>query len=148
MNTLTNNRLDPSLLKPGELDDLLAALSPTRKPALVDEQGRQTEIPPVLFETMTRVLQMMKRGSAIIMLPEDETFTTQAAANYLGVSRQFLVGLVEAGEIPFHKVGTHRRIVFKDLLDYDHRRNAARRESLRKLSQEVSAAGLYDGESN
>jgi len=40
-------------------------------------------------------------------------------------------------------VGTHRRIAFKDLLEYEQRRDAGRRATLGQLSQDVDAAGLY-----
>lgn len=60
------------------------------------------------------------------MMPVDENFTTQAAANHLGVSRQHLVDLLEQGKMPFHRAGTHRRIAFKDLLEYEDKRDRAR----------------------
>jgi excisionase family DNA binding protein len=72
----------------------------------------------------------MAEHRAIVMIPEDETFTTQAAANYLGVSRQHLVDLLEAGHISFHKVGSHRRVYFRDLLVFEKQRDTERRERL------------------
>lgn len=83
-------------------------------------------------------------GRAIIMMPEDETFTTQAAANFLGVSRQHLVNLLEDGKIDFHYVGTHRRVKFKDLKVYKDKRDGRRRKGLDKLFKEVFKAGKYD----
>ncbi|NBB80147.1 MAG: excisionase family DNA-binding protein [Verrucomicrobia bacterium] len=80
------------------------------------------------------------------MMPEDETFTTQAAANFLGMSRQFFVDLLEKGEIPHHRVGAHRRVYFKDLLDYQRERDKKRHEGLKRLRQEIQDAGLYDPE--
>ena len=59
------------------------------------------------------------------------------------MSRQHLVGLLNRGEIPHHKVGTHRRITFKDLLAYEKHRDKTRRESLDKLADKVIDAGLY-----
>ena len=88
----------------------------------------------------------MSERKAIVMLPEDEAFTTQAAANYLGMSRQHLVDLLENGVIPHHKVGTHRRVTFKDLLTFEKERDKSRREALDRLSDEVLAAGLYDSD--
>ena len=138
------NRLDPSMLDPDELKDLVRFLSATGSPALVDEHGERLDLPKPVFQQLLRVLKMMKEGRAIVMLPEEETFTTQASANFLGVSRQHLVDLLEAEEIPFHRVGTHRRVYFKDLLAYERRRDASRRKALNKLSKEVDEAGLYD----
>ena len=138
------NRLDPSMIDPHELEDLVRFLSATGSPALVDEHGERLELPKPVFQQLLRVLKMMKEGRAIVMLPEEETFTTQAAANYLGVSRQHLVDLLEAEEIPFHRVGTHRRVYFKDLLAYERRRDTSRRQTLDKLMKQVDDAGLYD----
>ena len=75
---------------------------------------------------------------------EDETFTTQAAANFLGMSRQFFVDLLEKGEISHHRVGSHRRVYFKDLLDYQRERDQKRHEGLKRLFHEINEAGLYD----
>ena len=86
---------------------------------------------------------MMQEGRAIIMLPEDETFTTQAAANFLGVSRQFIVDLLEQGEIPFHLVGVHRRVYFKDLLEFQKRRDGKRAKVLDDLAAEVNRSDFY-----
>lgn len=138
------NRLDPSMLDPDELKDLVRFLSATGSPALVDEHGERLDLPKPVFEQLLRVLKMMNEGRAIVMLPEEETFTTQAAANYLGVSRQHLVNLLEGEEIPFHRVGTHRRVYFKDLLAYESLRDADRRKTLDRLMKQVDDAGLYD----
>src|SRR5210317_1091682 len=104
------NRLDPSLLDPDELREMVRFLSEAGAPALVDEEGHRLELPKPIFDTLLRVLKLMDEGRAIVMIPEEETFTTQAAADYLGVSRQHLVDLLEGNELPFHRVGTHRRV--------------------------------------
>lgn len=146
MTTLSKNRLDPSALGPGQLDQLLEFLDSPTSPALINEKGERTEIPGPLFEALSRILHQMKEGTAIVMLPEDETLTIQAAANFLGVSRQHLVRVLENGDIPFHKAGSHRRVIFKDLLVYDEARNKKRAEALRKLSKKVSDEDLYDAD--
>jgi excisionase family DNA binding protein len=140
----TRNRLSPSSFEPAELDRLLATLNGAQTPRLVNEHGEECPLPKELFDTMVRTLNLMKQGSTIILTPEDETLTTQAAANQLGISRQFFIGLLEGGHIPFHKVGTHRRVLLKDLIDYDKKRVREQKERIRKLSQEVSEAGHYD----
>src|SRR5688572_19991837 len=109
MSTLTKNRLDPSLFSRQEIDDLVHVLTEDR-PALVGREGVRIELPDAIFHHLVRVVRTMREGKAVVLLPENETFTTQAAADFLGVSRPFLVSMVERGEIPHHRVGAHRRI--------------------------------------
>ena len=71
----------------------------------------------ILFKSMLRI---MKEGRSVVKIPEEDFF-----ANYLRFSRQHLV---EGGSFSFHRVGTHRRVVFRDLLAYEQSRDANRRE--------------------
>ena len=144
MITSQQNRLDPSALGAQELDRMAAALSQPGHVAFIDCNGNRTEIPEAFYQHLMRLVRLMQEGKAIVMMPENEAFTTQAAANYLGMSRQHFVGLLESKRIPFHKVGSHRRVFFKDLLTFEKLRDAERREALDNLSRQVDAAGLYD----
>ena len=143
MLTTRSNRLDPSLIPAEGLEPLTRLLAKPNHVTLVDGEGNQAQLPDALFAHLARIVRLMSQRKAVVLIPEEETFTTQAAANYLGMSRQHLVGLLESDEIPHHKVGTHRRIAFKDLLEYEQRRDAGRRATLGQLSQDVDAAGLY-----
>jgi len=94
---------------------------------LVGADGRQADIPEPVQDLLILILQKMRAGKAVsIVSEEDQTITTQRAADLLGVSRPFLVRLLENGEIPFHRVGSHRRIYLRDVLDYQRRRDATR----------------------
>jgi excisionase family DNA binding protein len=142
--TEQKNRLDPSDLGRPEVDRLLFFLSRQRNAMLIDAEGKETtEIPIPLYKHLVRVVQMMKEGRAIILIPDDEAFTTQAAAAFLGMSRQTFVNLIESGKIPFFRVGSHRRVHFKDLRTFQALRDAQRRKALDELEDEVEKAGLY-----
>ena len=69
--------------------------------------------------------------------------TTQEAADLLNVSRPFLIGLLEDGQLPHHKVGTHRRVRFADLMTYKRRRDAESEEALRELTALSQEMKLY-----
>jgi excisionase family DNA binding protein len=144
MMSLTENRIDPSRMSPEELDRLADLVVEDGRPALVGREGVRLELPEPIFHLLVHVTRMMREGRAIVLMPEDETFTTQAAANFLGMSRQFLVNVLERGEIPFHRVGAHRRIYFKDLVKFQNQREQKRRDSMNKVFNSLDTAGLYD----
>jgi excisionase family DNA binding protein len=69
--------------------------------------------------------------------------TSQHAADFLNVSRPYLIRLLEAGEIPFRLVGTHRRIGFADLREYKAWDDLARRRAADDLTELSEELGLY-----
>ena len=104
MKPRTSNRLDASLLSEEERSSLPRLLEMVRHqehPCLKAKDGTEIPLPEHIFQILVRMLEDMRQGRAIVLMPEDETFTTQAAANYLGMSRQYFVTLLESGQIPF-----------------------------------------------
>jgi excisionase family DNA binding protein len=111
---------------------------------LVGPDGREIAIPEPVHELLLMILKDLQAGKAISVVPEHQQLTTQRAANILGVSRPFLVKLVENGDVPFHMVGSHRRIYLRDLLDYKHLRDAARHGAINDMARSEMEAGTYD----
>ncbi|WP_423459913.1 helix-turn-helix domain-containing protein [Ottowia sp. VDI28] len=60
--------------------------------------------------------------------------STQDAANFLNISRPFLIKLVEAGEIPCRLVGTHRRIEFSEIKKYSERQRKQSEDAMQELA--------------
>ena len=146
MHSIRTNRLHPSQIPEESLAELANAFARPDHVALIDSQGNRINLPDALFAQFARIVRLMSEKKAVVVIREDEAFTTQAAADYLGVSRQHLVDLLEHKKIPHHKVGTHRRVTFGDLLAYEHKRDKTRRKVLDKLAAEAEAAGLYDSD--
>lgn len=148
MNTY-EHRLDASLLTEKEralLPQLLAMAQRDQPPCLKSADGMEIRLPDAIFQVLMKVIENLRNGHSLVLLPEDETFTTQAAATFLGMSRQHFVTLLETGQIPFHRVGSHRRVTFQDLCDYAQQRDTKRRARLGGLFQKVKDAGLYDSD--
>ena len=127
---------------------VLAQHLPTR-PADVQlrlvADGQETEtitVPATVLTLFLRLLREIARGHAVALLPLHTDLTTQQAAEVLNVSRSFLVRLLEDGQIPYRKVGTHRRVQLRDVLAYKEHTDTDRRAVLDELTAEAQRLGL------
>jgi excisionase family DNA binding protein len=111
---------------------------------IVGPAGDAVAVPPALLRALRRVVQIMAREQAVSILPIEKELTTQQAADLLNVSRPYLIQLLDRGEIPHTRVGTHRRILFADVMAYKQQRDLWRREGLRELTRTSKEMGLYD----
>jgi excisionase family DNA binding protein len=112
-------------------------------PALLGPSGEKEDLTESVYKLLRDVLGKMQEGKSVAIVPLMEELTTQKAADILGLSRQFLVRLLEADKIPYHRAGTHRRIYLKDVLEYRRHRDAHRRKGIRQIAQTALDAGDY-----
>jgi excisionase family DNA binding protein len=101
-------------------------------------------VPGSLVLVVRQILGFMSQGKEVAVTPILRELTTQGAADLLGVSRPFLIELLNKQEIPFHLVGTHRRIYLQDLLRYRDHRDRQRKEILNRMAREAVETGDYD----
>jgi excisionase family DNA binding protein len=116
-----------------------------RSPArLMGSDGTTQNLPTSLHEFLVNLISGLCEGQSVTIVQNDAQLTTVEAARLLGVSRQFLVKVLERDEIPHHMVGTHRRIYFRDLLAYKTKRDSRRLKILDELTRAEAEDGLYD----
>jgi excisionase family DNA binding protein len=132
-----------------ELDMLLTPTAPPQKPPppvarLISPSGKELELPLSVYKVLRQIIHDMARGKAVTIAPVDAELTTQRAADLLNISRPYLIKLLEANEIPFQKVGTHRRIKLQDVLEYRRKRSARQRAALDEMAQSAQEMGIYD----
>jgi len=99
-------------------------------------------LPSELRGLLETLLVETAQGHALALLPLEKTLTTQQAADVLSVSRPTLIGLLEDGQIPFHKVGTHRRVRLEDLLAFQVENKRLRLQALDELAAQAQEWGM------
>jgi excisionase family DNA binding protein len=101
-------------------------------------------VPATAFKLFIDVLDELAKGNAVTVAPVHTELTTQQAAELLNVSRPYLIRLLEANQIPYRKVGSHRRIRLVDVLEYQKLDEAKRRDAQRELTRQAEELGLYE----
>ncbi len=107
-----------------------------------NEPDESISIPVTAFRLLNSILTEMAKGNAVTLIPVHAELTTQQAAQILNVSRPFLIEQLEKGVIPYRKVGTHRRVMFKDLMEYKQTMDHNRLNALEELSAIDQELGL------
>ena len=92
-------------------------------------------LPGIVMQMLLDILSEFSKGNAIGVIPHKAELSTQQAANLLNVSRPYLVKLLEERKIGHTKVGTHRRVLVRDLLKYKDEIDTDRNRSLDALSE-------------
>ena len=105
--------------------------------ACEDDRRETIELPASAVKLLIAILEDMASGHAVTIVPQNAEMTTQQAADFLNVSRPFLVQLLADRKLPFRMVGTHRRIRVDDLLRYKEDIDKRRRAVLDELAEEA-----------
>ena len=110
---------------------------------LLGPDGQQVPLPKEVYHLLAEVVEAMREGKVITLVPHTQRLTTQEAADFLGVSRPTLVKLLEEGKIPYEQPGRHRRVLFTDVLAYREHQREERHAALEQMTRDASEAGLY-----
>jgi len=84
--------------------------------------GDRVELPRHAYEVLRQVVEAMQQGLPVTVAPRSHVLTTQQAADLLQVSRPTVIKLLDGGEIPYVRAGSHRRIKLEDVLIFKDRR--------------------------
>jgi excisionase family DNA binding protein len=125
--------------------EALASVLGSRKKAsvqLVADGSTAVAVPREVFAFFVAVLEQLAAGEAVTFIPVNKEMTTQEAADFLNVSRPYVIRLLEEQKIPCRKVGKHRRVLFADLVRYREADDRKRAAVLSELVREAEELGL------
>lgn len=111
---------------------------------LMTDTGKHptVEVPPAALKLIGQLLGSMSEGLPIVLMPAEQELTTVQAANFLNVSRPFVIKEIESGKLPHRKVGSHRRIALEDLLAYAQRMHTHQANALDRMADNARELGL------
>ena len=125
---------------------LMEALDHSRAASitLTTESGEHPSIdlPPASLRLIGQILGMMSAGRPIVLMPAKQEMSTVEAANFLNVSRPFVIKEIREGRLPHRMVGTHRRIAFSDLVEYAQKMQQRRLDALDRMAANAAELGL------
>ena len=131
-----------------KIESLLVALAKAKEThpnlKMVGADGEQLVLPPSALRALQQTVHLLAQGKSVTVVPVERELTTQEAADFLNVSRPYLVKLLKSGEIPFRLVGAHRRIHYKDMVEYKKHYKARQHEGLNELVHLSEEMGLYE----
>lgn len=110
----------------------------------IEETSEKIKIPLNALKLLAKILEATSQGKPISIVPIATEITTQKASELLGCSRPHIVKLLESGEIPFTKVGRHRRIKIEDVIKYKNQTKLMQKKLLIDIMKSDEEIGLYD----
>lgn len=139
----------PDALASEDLEAFLRALEGPPQHAgqaarLVGADGTSIELPPSIHSLLLSAVDILKGGDGVSIIPLHAELTTVQAADILNISRPHLIKQLDAGALPHHMVGTHRRLKLLDVLAYRDRLDAEANRALDDMTADAEDLGLYE----
>lgn len=103
--------------------------------------GSELVLPEALVKVLVASAGELSEGHSITVLPSDALLTPAEVAELLGLSRPFVVRLLDAGEIPSERLpgSQHRKVRLADVLAFQARRER-RQAGRRAIADAVAEA--------
>ena len=117
----------------------------TLRVSIEQPDGEKAELllPGLTLALLSKILRELGHGKNVVVMATDTEVTTQQAADFLKVSRPYVVKMLEEGKIPYRLVGPRRRVLLGDLLRYKEQVEAERHRGLDGLVAEAQKLGMY-----
>lgn len=109
-----------------------------------DGKPQQVEVPVSALRLLIDILTELGDGNTVKMIPVHAEMTTQEASDVLNMSRPTFIKLLDAEEIPYHRVGNRRKVKYSDVIAYKNAVDQKRLETLESLSELDQLYGLGD----
>lgn len=106
--------------------------------------GKEYPLPSQLVSLLKEAATALEKGLAVSLIPYNKKVSTQEAADFLGISRPTLIRLLKEGKIPYEKINRHRKLFFKDVVEYQKRHRHEARELLDDMVSDSQLLGDYD----
>lgn len=118
----------------------------------LQHKGEKIALSETEFQTIQELLNLQRKGKSVTLtigaalqiVSHNKYMTTQEAADFLNMSRPYLIKILENKEIPHIKVGNRRKILTQDIIKYQQQRDKSRRQTMKNFSQGLKEDGLYD----
>ena len=118
----------------GSAAEAMTAIETGRAPDRTLQIG-DAKLAAPLVDLMADLFSIVARGETVTLVPLLRQLTTQEAADLLNVSRPHLIKLINRGDLECERVGTHRRLALKHVLEYKNRRSEGRRSALKEMQE-------------
>ena len=122
----------------------IESLGTVDKPHALQEAWIAEQVPQCGYcqSGMLMAAAALLERKPIVLMPTKQELSTVEAANFLNVSRPFVIKEIEAGRLPHRMVGTHRRVTFDDLQTYAVNMRAHQKSALERMADNARELGL------
>jgi excisionase family DNA binding protein len=99
-------------------------------------------VPERIAHVFQHIFLQLAQGKGVTIIPNEALLTTQDAADFLHVSRPFLIKLLTKHNVRIQKVGNRRKVSFEEVKKLQETLKAQSRDALNELEQLDQELGL------